>query len=184
MGIFLLVVVAVAALAALWVIKTYNSLVAMDKKKDEAWSGILVQLKRRHDLIPNLVNSVKGYATHEKGLFEELTKARSSWQNVSPEQVAEGEKSFSGALSRLMAVAENYPDLKANTNFLELQATLSAVENDIQMARRYYNGTVRDRNTAIASFPGNLVARHFSYTESPFFELDSPQEQAVPQVSF
>ena len=136
----------------------------------EAWSGIDVQLKKRYDLIPNLVETVKGYAAHEKETFENVTKARAAAQQattVEGQQAAENK--LNGALMNLIAVAERYPDLKANTNFLELQQMLSVVEGDIEKSRRYYNGTVREQNTLIESFPSNFIANAFSFAKSAFF---------------
>jgi LemA protein len=141
----------------------------------EAWSGIDVQLKKRYDLIPNLVETVKGYAAHEKETFENVTKARAAAQQATTvEGHQAAEKKLSGALMNLIAVAERYPDLKASTNFLELQNMLSVVEGDIEKSRRYYNGNVREQNTLIESFPSNLIANAFGFAKSAFFELDNP----------
>lgn len=182
---FILVIIfGLLLLLVLWAIWIYNRFVTLDKQREEAWSGILVQLKRRHDLIPNLVNTVKGYAAHEKNLFEELTKMRASTLSGPPDQVAESEQSLSKALGRLFAVAENYPDLKANQNFIELQTTMTKLEDEIQLSRRYFNGTVRNYNILVKSFPSMLIAQKFSYKEIPYFELESETESAVPEVSF
>lgn len=167
-----------------WAIWCYNRLVTLDKRREEGWSGVLVQLKRRHDLVPNLVTVVKGYAAHEQGVFEDLTRMRAAAGGATPEQVSEQEQGFSRALGRLFAVAENYPDLKASQNFSELQGELASIENEIQISRRYFNGTVRDMNILVDSFPSLLIARRFGFTTSKFFELDSPTESAAPQVSF
>ncbi|MBX4198571.1 LemA family protein [Candidatus Parcubacteria bacterium] len=179
----LYIVIAVAAVLALWFIVAYNGFISLVNRTKEAWSDIDVQLKRRYDLIPNLVNSVKGYATHEREAFENVTKARShaiGAQNVQERGKAEGE--LSGALKTLFAVAEAYPDLKANTNFLELQRELSDTENKIQAARRFYNGNVRDLNTKVESFPSNVIAGIFNFAKMEFFELEGGEEAARQPV--
>ena len=178
------VVLVLLALVALWVMATYNRLVTLGKKRDEAWSGVMVQLKRRHDLVPNLVNVVKGYAAHEEKVLAEVTKMRAYGQGNGPKEVGESERAFSQSLIRLLAVAENYPELKADRNFQDLQNTLVRIEDDIQMSRRYYNGTVRDYNIQCATFPGVLIANAYSFKESQFFDLDSPTEAETPTVSF
>jgi len=150
----------------------------------EGWSGIDVQLRRRTDLVPNLVETVKGYAAHERGLFEEIARERA--QSIAADNVAgqeAAERALRGSLGRLMAVAEAYPDLKANQNFLELQQQLAEIEDQLQMARRYYNGAVRNLNIGIQSFPGVLLARPLGFREEPFFELDDRAQAAAPQVS-
>jgi LemA protein len=154
---------------------TYNGLVKLKVRVDEAWSDITVQLKRRTDLIPNLVESVKGYATHEKGVFEKVTEARSAIMDAagkSPRELAKAEGQFEGALKSLFAVAENYPDLKANQNFMQLQQELVDTEDKIQASRRFYNGGVRDLNTKIKTFPDNIFARMLGFTEREFFEVE------------
>ncbi|MBS1499984.1 MAG: LemA family protein [Bacteroidetes bacterium] len=179
------VLLGLLALLAFYAIAIYNKLVKLKNLVAEAWSGIDVQLKKRYDLIPNLVETVKGYAAHEKETLENVTKARTAAQQattVEGQQVAE--KNLNTALMNLIAVAERYPDLKANTNFLELQATLQTVEGDIEKARRYYNGNVREQNTLIESFPSNIVANLFGFVKSVFFELDNPAEKQNPQVKF
>ncbi|HPE67145.1 MAG TPA: LemA family protein, partial [Synergistales bacterium] len=154
----LYVILGIAALVLLWGIGIYNGLIKKVNLKNEAWSGIDVQLKRRFDLIPNLIETVKGYAGHEKEVFLKVTEARSAiGQSKSVAERAESENMLSGALKSLFAVAEGYPELKANTNFLQLQEQLSSLENDIQMSRRYYNGAARDYNIAIATFPAVIV---------------------------
>lgn len=181
----LLIALGLLVLLAFYAIAIYNKLVKLKNLVAEAWSGIDVQLKKRYDLIPNLVETVKGYAAHEKETLENVTKARTAAQQattVEGQQVAE--KNLSGALMNLIAVAERYPELKANTNFLELQATLQTVEGDIEKARRYYNGNVREQNTLIESFPSNIVANLFGFVKSVFFELDNPVEKQNPQVKF
>ncbi|HNI05858.1 MAG TPA: LemA family protein [Flavobacteriales bacterium] len=179
------VLLGLLVLLAFYAIAIYNKLVKLKNLVAEAWSGIDVQLKKRYDLIPNLVETVKGYAAHEKETLENVTKARTAAQQattVEGQQVAE--KNLSGALMNLIAVAERYPDLKANTNFLELQNMLAVVEGDIEKARRYYNGNVREQNTLIESFPSNIVANLFGFVKSVFFELDNPAEKQNPQVKF
>lgn len=181
----LAVVGGVALMLALWVIGVYNGLIRLRNAVKNAWSQIDVQLKRRHDLIPNLVETVKGYAGHEKGTLEAVVAARSravGAQGISNQVVAEGE--LSQALGRLMMLVESYPDLKANQNFLALQEELSSTENRIGFARQHYNDSVMTYNTRIQSFPPNVVAGMFNFTESPFFELEQPAERAVPQVKF
>jgi LemA protein len=181
------IIVAVVAAIALYVIFLYNRLVRTRQMSEEAWSGIDVQLKRRSDLIPNLVDTVKGYAAHERGVFEEVTELRNQARAAPPGDVA-GRAKIEGALSmalgRLLAVAEAYPDLKANQNFLELQRELSTLESEIQMARRYYNGAVRNLNTMVQAFPSNLVASQFSFEEREYFEIEEPSDRGVPKVSF
>ncbi|MGO3701973.1 MAG: LemA family protein [Candidatus Saccharimonadales bacterium] len=155
----------------LWV--TYNSLVTLKVRVDEAWSDITVQLKRRADLIPNLVNSVKGYAQHESGVFEKVTEARSAVMNAQGvQETAEAENMLEGALKSLFAVAEAYPDLKANENFLQLQNELVDTEDKIQASRRFYNGGVRDLNTKIQVFPNNVFAGMLGFTQRDFFEVE------------
>ena len=183
--IVLLVILGLVVLVAFYAIGIYNRLVKLKNLVAEAWSGIDVQLKKRYDLIPNLVETVKGYAAHEKETFENVTKARAAAQQattVEGQQVAENK--LNGALMNLMAVAERYPDLKANTNFLALQSALGEVEGDIEKARRYYNGNVREQNTLIESFPSNMVANSFNFAKSTFFELENPAEKNAPQVKF
>ena len=179
------VLLGLLVLLAFYAIAIYNKLVKLKNLVAEAWSGIDVQLKKRYDLIPNLVETVKGYAAHEKETLENVTRARTAAQQattVEGQQVAE--KNLNTALMNLIAVAERYPDLKANTNFLELQATLQTVEGDIEKARRYYNGNVREQNTLIESFPSNIVANLFGFAKSVFFELENPAEKQNPQVKF
>lgn len=164
-----------------FVIATYNGLVQLRLRVDEAWSDITVQLKRRVDLIPNLVNTVKGYAKHESGVFEKVTEARSAIQNAKTvQETATGENMLEGALKSLFAVAEAYPDLKANQNFAQLQQELVDTEDKIQAARRFYNGGVRDLNTKIQMFPSNIFAGMFGFKEREFFELDDAA-QAVAE---
>lgn len=182
------IILAVVVVAVLWVIVAYNSLVRLVTRTDEAWSDIDVQLKRRYDLIPNLVNTVKGYAAHEKETFDRVTEARSKAMQAEgtgdPKQSAQAENMLSGALKSLFAVAEAYPDLKANQNFLQLQQELSDTENKIQAARRFYNGNVRDLNIKVETFPSNLIANMFKFTKREFFEVEGEAEREPMKVSF
>jgi LemA protein len=181
------IILALAAVIAVYVIILYNRLVSTRQMTGEAWSGIDVQLKRRADLIPNLVDTVKGYAAHERGVLEEVTELRNQARAVPPGDVAgraKVEGALSMALGRLLAVAEAYPDLKANENFLELQRELARLESEIQMARRYYNGAVRNLNTMVESFPSNLVANQFSFEKRAYFEIEDAADRALPKVSF
>lgn len=185
--VFAMIILGIIVIAALFLIMFYNGLVRGKNMVEEAWSGISVQLKRRHDLIPSLVNTVKGYASHEKDVLENITKARAEAVNAGSsgvEAVTKAENMLSGALRSVFAVAENYPQLKANENFLQLQNQLSALEDEIQMARRYYNGTARDQNNRVLQFPGNLIADKFGFNKIPYFELDDETERAVPEVKF
>lgn len=177
-------IIAPVVLLALWAVAMYNRLIVLSRRRDEAWSGVQVQLKRRHDLLPNLVAVVKGYAAHESRVLEEVTKIRSAMFLGDPREVGASEQVFSQSLVRLLAVAERYPNLKADRNFRDLQNTLVRIEDDIQMSRRYYNGTVRNYNMAVETFPSMLVAQSFSFKESPFFELEAPAEADTPTVSF
>ncbi len=179
------VLLAIIAAVVLFGITIYNKLVRNKNLVDEGGSGIETQLKRRANLIPNLVDTVKGYATHEREAFEEVTKLRT--QTMSTTDVSErGQKEglLTAALGRLFAVAEAYPDLKANQNFIDLQNDLSEIENEIQLARRYYNGTARNMNILVESFPSNIIANFFSFVTAKFFEIENPDDRAVPDVSF
>lgn len=174
----------VLAVVVLFGIIIYNSLIRLKNRVDEAWSDIDVQLKRRYDLIPNLINTVKGYATHERELLEKVTVARTTAMNAgSLEEKQQAENMLSGTLKSLFAVAENYPDLKANQNFLELQRELADTENKIQAARRFYNGNVRDFNTKIEIFPSNLVAKAMNFSQRAFFEAEEVEKENV-KVAF
>ncbi|MDT4836478.1 Protein LemA [compost metagenome] len=167
------IVLGIVALIGIFLWATYNSLVTLKVRVDEAWSDITVQLKRRLDLIPNLVNSVKGYAAHESGVFEKVTQARANALNAQGvKETAEAENMFEGALKSLFAVAEAYPDLKANQNFIQLQDELVDTEDKIQAARRFYNGGVRDLNTKIQLFPNNIFAGMLGFKEREFFEVE------------
>ena len=181
----LIIVLVIVAIVVLYGVGVYNKLVRFRTLVEEAWSGINVQLKKRHDLIPNLMEIVRGYATHERETFESVTRARTSAiqaQDVKAQEVAENQ--LSGALMRLMAISERYPELKANQNFMQLQEQLGIIETDIEKSRRYYNGAVRQKNIAIDTFPSNLVANMFNFSKSAFFELESETEKAVPQIKF
>lgn len=168
-----------------YILMAYNSLVRMRNQVKESWSDIDVQLKRRHNLIPNVVETVKGYATHERETLDSVTQARSqAVQASTPEEQAKAENMLSQTLKTLFAVSERYPDLKANANFLDLQRELSDTENKIQAARRNYNSTVRELNTTIESFPSNVIANMFSFKQSEYFGVDSEEEKEVPKVSF
>ena len=168
-----------------WFISGYNGLVHSKALVDEAWSGMDVQLKRRFDLIPNLVATVKQYTTHEKGVFEEVTRMRSAVGSAQTmEQKVEAEKGLTGALKNLFAVAENYPQLKANENFMHLQKELTTLENEIQLSRRYYNGAARNYNIATTAFPSSIIASLFSFHRVPYFELGSTAERENPGVKF
>jgi len=179
-----MLIIALVALLGLVLMVYYNKLVKLKNKVEESWSGIDVQLKRRHDLIPNLMESVKGYAGHEKGIFEKLALARN--QAISADSVsgqADAENMISQSLKSLFAVAENYPDLKASENFRQFQQELSDVEDEIQLARRYYNATTRDYNTSVETFPGVLVAGPMNFDKYDYFEIDYA-EKAAPKVKF
>jgi LemA protein len=180
-----LVFLAVVVLFLLYGVSIYNNLVKLKNLVKEAWSSADVMLKKRHDLIPNLVETVKGYATHERETLDSVTQARARAMGAkSVEEKEVAEKNLSQAMVNLNAVAEQYPDLKANTNFQQLQLDLSNLEGDIEKARRYYNGTVRENNTLVESFPSNIVAGMFHFEKSPFFELTNVAEREVPQVKF
>lgn len=175
----------IAVLIVLWLVFAYNGLVRSRTQAQEGFSDIDVQLKRRYDLIPNLVESVKGYASHESGVFEAVTTARATAMQATGTAKAGAENALSGTLKSLFAVAENYPDLKANQNFLALQNELTDTEDKIQAARRFYNGMVRDLNTKIQTFPTNLMANSFGFQKMDFFGNDlTPVEKQPVQVKF
>jgi len=175
-----LILIGAAVLVLLYGVALYNGFVKLATRVEEAWSDIDVQLKRRYDLIPNLINTVKGYAAHESGLFERVTEARSkAMQAGSVEDHGQAENMLTGALKSLFAVAENYPDLKANTNFLELQRELSDTENKIQASRRFYNGTVMELNTKVDMFPSNIIANMFKFVKREFFEIEETEKEPV-----
>ena len=182
----IVVIVIIGALIG-FVISLYNALVRARQTAEEAWSGIDVQLKRRADLIPNLVETVKGYASHERGTLEEVVEKRNKAQSVAANDVAgraQAEGELTQALGRLFALSEAYPDLKANQNFADLQASLEKTESEIQMARRYYNGAARDLNIKVESFPSNIIAGQFGFQKRDYFEIEEPGDRAVPNVSF
>ncbi|MGV0878553.1 LemA family protein [Martelella sp. FLE1502] len=182
----IVIIVIIGALIG-FVISLYNALVRARQTAEEAWSGIDVQLKRRADLIPNLVETVKGYASHERGTLEEVVEKRNKAQSVAANDVAgraQAEGELSQALGRLFALSEAYPDLKANQNFADLQASLEKTESEIQMARRYYNGAARDLNIKVESFPSNIIAGQFGFQKRDYFEIEEPGDRAVPNVSF
>nr|WP_321458085.1 LemA family protein [uncultured Cohaesibacter sp.] len=181
------VLLGIVVLLGLYAIAIYNKLAKVRQMVNEGWSGIDVQLKRRSNLIPNLVEAVKGYMTHERETLEKVTEMRARAANAAKGGAMErslAEGNLSKALVNLMAVAENYPDLKANDGFLNLQKELSKAEDDIQLARRYYNGTVRNLNTMIDQFPSNIVAGFFSYAKKDYFEIDNQADRQTPKVEF
>jgi len=181
----LLVLAAVAAAAVFWAVGIYNRLVRLKNMVEEGWSGIDVQLKRRADLIPNLLETVKGYMGHERDLLTKVTELRArsaAAGSVADKVKAEGE--LSRSLANLFAVAEGYPELKADQTFLQLQNQLGEIEEQIQLARRYYNGTARELNIKIESFPSNLIARRFGFHQADFFEIDDLADRNVPEISF
>ena len=179
------IIAAIAALIALWLISTYNRLVRLRNLKDEGWSGIDVQLRRRFDLVPNLVETVKAYASHEKETLSHVTEARAAVTCAGNDTEArlKAENMLTGTLRSLFAVSENYPELKADTSFIQLQQELSSLENEIQMSRRYYNGTVRNLNNAVEVFPALLIAGAFGFTKAPFFEAEE-EAKTAPRVAF
>ena len=174
----------VAALVVAFAVTTYNRLVGLRQRSKEAWSDIDVQLKRRTDLVPNLVETVKGYAAHERTTLDEVVRARGAAIAAAPEARAQAENQLTSALRQLFALSEAYPDLKANQNFQSLQASLGEIEDAVQNSRRYYNAVVRDLNTAIESFPSNMIASLGRFVRRQYFELDRPEDRQVPRVSF
>jgi LemA protein len=185
MGIVGWVILAVVVLLLLYVVGIYNRLVRLRALVKEGFSGITVQLRRRADLIPNLVETVKGYATHEREVFEQVSANRSAALTAgSVQATAQADAQMTGLLGRLFAVAEAYPELKANTNFLQLQDQLANIEGELQSARRYYNATVRDLNSTIQSFPPVLIARPMGFTEEPFYQDDDQSIQTAPKIDF
>lgn len=188
MNITLYVILGVAVLVLLWAVTAYNGLVSRKNIVAEGWSGIEAQLKRRADLIPNLVETVKGYATHERATFDELARLRSQSQAAPGSQDlaqrAQTEQAITAAIGKIMAVAEAYPQLRASENFQSLQKDLANIEDEIQLARRYYNGSVRDYNTMIEQAPSNLIANAFAFKKAEFFQIENAADRAVPKVSF
>ncbi|HSE56840.1 MAG TPA: LemA family protein [Candidatus Paceibacterota bacterium] len=182
----LIIVLIIIGVLVIWFIAAYNGFVRMANRVKEAWADIEVQLKRRYDLIPNLVNTVKGYATHESSAFEKVTQARAAAMGAKTvDQHAKTEAMLGSAITGLFGIAEAYPDLKANTNFLELQRELSDTENKIQAARRFYNGNVRDFNTKLQTFPSNIVGNMFGFKQSEFFDIPDDGVESKPvEVKF
>jgi len=175
------IILGIVIALVLYLVFKYNGFISLVNRTKEAWADIDVQLKRRYDLIPNLVNTVKGYATHESTAFEKVTEARSkAMQATTVAEKGEADNVLTGTLKSLFAISEAYPELKANTNFLELQRELSDTENKIQASRRFYNGNVRDLNTAISQFPGNIIASMFKFTKMDFFELEQDSAEKEP----
>ena len=182
-GFYILLALVVMALVA--VVSIYNRLVRNRQMVQEGWSGIDVQLKRRADLIPNLIETVKGYMGHERGVLEKVTELRAqSMRAQSPGEKGQVEGALGAALANLFAVAENYPDLKASQNFIQLQQSLADIEEQIQLSRRYYNGAVRNLNILVASFPSNIIANMFRFTPAEYFEIEDAADRAVPKVAF
>ena len=183
---FVLVPLGVVVLLVLWVIGVYNGLVRSRNAVDESWAGIDVELKRRHDLVPNLVETVKGYAAHERGTLEAVIQARNAAAapQASPAAAAQAESMLTAGLRQIFALSERYPDLKANASFQQLQGALADTEDRIQRARSVYNGNVRTLNTSIEVFPGNLVAGSFGFSKREYFELDDTAQREAPKVSF
>src|SRR3989344_159610 len=179
------IILIVLGVIVAWVVLTYNRLINLRNRVKEAFSDIDVQLKRRYDLIPNLVNTVKGYAVHESGVFQKVTEARTRAMGATGvHERAEAENMLTGALKTLFAVSENYTDLKASTNFLELQRELRDTEDKVQAARRFYNTNVMSLNTSVESFPSNMIAQMFSFKKEEFFELEEEAARSVPEVKF
>ncbi|HMR88640.1 MAG TPA: LemA family protein [Saprospiraceae bacterium] len=184
----MIIALVVLVVGGLIVMSMYNKLVSLKNRVLEAWSGIDVQLKKRYDLIPNLVNTVKGYAAHESGTLEKVIQARNQAMTAgsggSINDQVQAENALSGTLKSLFALSESYPDLKANTSFLALQSSLAEIEETLQNARRYYNALVRDNNTAVESFPSNLIANNFNFEKFDFFEIENDAERSNPVVQF
>jgi LemA protein len=185
MNVGLIIALGVAAVVLLWGVSAYNRFVRLRVRAEESWRDVDTQLKRRWDLIPNLVEIVKGYATHEREVFERVTQARAQGQAATtPKEQQAADAQLRGAMLNLFAVAEAYPQLKANENFLQLQGSLGEVEDSIQKSRRYYNAIVRDFNTAIQVFPGNLIAGLFGFKPREFFALEDEAQREAPKVKF
>lgn len=179
-----IIIIVIVAICGVFLLVVYNRLVRLVNYVREAWSGIDVQLKKRHDLIPLLVTTVKSYASHERNLLEAITKLRTRGMSAtSLRETESAEIELSKALDKLFVVVENYPDLKASQNFLELQSDISKVENDLQKARRYYNGTVRNYNILIEQFPSSLVAKLAGHSQKEFFDIGNESERAVPDIN-
>ena len=178
------ILVGLIGILVIFIISIYNSMVSLRELVNEGWSSIDVQLKLRFNLINNLVSAVKGYAKHEAETLEKVTQERASAYSDDPDERAGAEKEIGGALINMLSVAEAYPELKANDNFINLQKELSEIEDAIQRARRYDNGTARDYNTMIAEFPGVLLASQFQFSRASFFELEAPEQRELPEVNF
>ncbi len=182
---FILIIVLLAAVVVFYFVGVYNKFVRKRSMMDEGWSGIDVQLKKRHDLIPNIVETVKGYAKHEQETLNQVILARNNALKADGVQAqTAAENQLNTALANVFALSEAYPDLKANTNFIQLQQELSAVEGDVEKARRYYNATVRENNIMVESFPSNLIANAMGFQEGEYFEIENIAERAAPQVKF
>lgn len=181
----LFIILGIVALLVIYLVTLYNGLVALKNNRENAFADIDVQLLNRFDLVENLVSTVKGYAAHEKATLQGLTDARTHFMSAQTvDAKLEASNQLTGALKSLFAVSENYPDLKANTNFLQLQNELSDIENKLAAARRFFNATTKEYNTAIQTFPGNLIAKHFWHTQVPFFELEDQAVKKAPKVEF
>jgi LemA protein len=180
-----IIILIVIALVAFYAFGIYNKLVRTRSMAEEGWSGIDVQLKKRHSLIPNLVETVKGYAKHEQDTLQQVITARNSALNAhGVKEQTSAENKLNSALANVFALSESYPDLKANTNFLQLQSELANIEGDIEKARRYYNATVRENNIMVESFPSNLVANSFGFFNREYFEIENVAERELPSVKF
>ena len=185
LGIISLIILILLIILIGWFVLTYNGFIRLRNLKDESWSGIDVQLRRRYNLIPNLVETVKGYMQHERGLFADIARLRTKClETANVREKGEADHSLTQALKTLFAVSENYPALKANENFMNLQETLSSIEEEIQMARRYYNGTIRNYNIKVQTFPSMLIARIFGFRKEEFFQVEGEIERQVPSVKF
>lgn len=181
----LIVAIAIAVLVIFWLIFSYNRFIHLNAMLKEGWSGIDVQLKRRYDLIPNLVSTVKGYSIHEKNIIEDIVRMRAASMGTSNiQEKAAAEQGLTQSLKTLFALTEQYPNLKANENFLALQQELGSLEQELQLARRYYNGTARNYNIALTTFPSNIIARPFGFITTPYFEVTSSDERDVPKINF
>lgn len=181
----ILVIIGIVVLLVLWFVLSYNKLVKYRVLTEEAFSTMDVYLKKRFDMVPNLVETVKGYAAHEKKTFEDIVKFRNkNYESMSPEEKIEGSRMLSQAMGRIFALAENYPELKSSDNFRKLMGQLEQVEADIASARKYYNGTIRQYNVAVQSVPTNVVANMFGFVQKPMFETDSPEERENVKVNF
>jgi LemA protein len=181
----LLIFLGLIAAVGFWLVGVYNGLVSLRQRSKQAFSDVNVQLKQRHDLVPNLVETVKGYATHERTTFDELARLRSASQaGQDVAQRAQTEQAITAAIGKIMAVAEAYPQLRASENFQSLQKDLSSIEDELQLARRYYNGTVRDYNVMIEQVPTNIIANSFAFKKADFFQIENAEDRNVPKVSF